>query len=361
MTGRDEASRLGSGDAGGGSILFETADKSVVLLDIPRTLEESQGRPGQVPERRIYSAPPPLEPFPTPEPRRQRRGGRSGAAGAAHAASHQTPAARIADLMTAAVVRDALQRLADQYVGPFHLARRPAPLDPLGEDSQDDLAPLIVPPGAHPLHGSIEELRPCLLADAPTFDLVVLDPPWPNRSARRRADGYRTAATLPAMRRLLTSIPLAGRLGPDGLVAVWITNKPGIPDLLTGPSGVFASWGLDLAAEWIWVKVTASGEPLYDVDSQWRKPWEKLLVAKRRGVRAPAPLRSMVIVAAPDVHSRKPNLRGLFRHVLGKDGVGLEVFARNLTAGWWSWGDDVFRFQHESHWQPPEEVDDSQR
>ncbi|PNY24935.1 Uncharacterized protein TCAP_05121 [Tolypocladium capitatum] len=326
----------------GPSVLFRDDDTSVVLLDIPRSLEESQVLPGQMPARRIYSDPPPAEPFPTPEPKH------GGAGGAAHSWPRQSPAAQVADLMTAAAVRDALQQLADRHSGPFHLPRLAAPETPV--PAVTPARPLI-PPDADYLHGSIHDLRQRLLQAAPKFKLVVLDPPWPNRSARRRTDKYATAASLPEMRALLASVPVSAHLAPDGLVAVWITNKASIPELLTSPAGVFASWGLELAAEWTWVKITGSGQPVYDIDSLWRKPWEKLLIAKPRGARAPSALKPKVIVAAPDIHSRKPNLRGLFQDVLGQSYVGLEVFARNLTAGWWSWGDEVLRFQDAAHWQ----------
>lgn len=336
----------GGGDTGARpSILFQSDDTSVVLLDIPRSLEESQVLPGQLPTRRIYSDPPPAEPFPTPEPK---DGGAARGAAAAHSWPQQCAAAQVADLMTAAVLQDALRQLADHYSGPFHLPRLAAP----ETQAASALPPCpIVPPGVNYLQGSIHDLRQTLLDTAPKFDLIVLDPPWPNRSARRRTDKYATAASLPEIRELLTSIPVSAHLAPDGLVAVWITNKASIPELLASPAGVFASWGLELATEWTWVKITSSGEPLYDIDSLWRKPWEKLLIAKRRGARTPSDLRSRVIIAAPDIHSRKPSLRGLFQGVLGQNYAGLEVFARNLTAGWWSWGYEVLRFQEAAYWQ----------
>ena len=28
----------------------------------------------------------------------------------------------------------------------------------------------------------------------------------------------------------------------------------------------------------------------------------------------------------------------------------LEVFARNSTAGWWGWGNEVLKFQGREHW-----------
>ncbi|KAJ4270098.1 hypothetical protein NW762_001771 [Fusarium torreyae] len=320
------------------STLFESPDKSIVVIDIPTSLEESQVLPSQIPRRRIVSTDLPASPYPTPEPR---HGGDDHSAFA-------TPAAQLAELMTSATVSSALQDLASSYsyTGPFHRDRHIQPQQP----PLVSVLPPLLPDKAEPLHGSIEALRDSFHMSAPKFDLVVLDPPWPNRSARRKKDKYATVHNLDEMRNLLLQIPLASHLAPDGLVAVWITNKHSIQDFLTSPTGLFAAWGLEFVTEWTWLKVAASGEPLYDIESTWRKPWEKLIIAKRTGSKTPNSLKSKVIVAVPDVHSRKPNLRASFQDVLGKECLGLEIFARNLTAGWWSWGDEVMRFQQSEHW-----------
>ena len=113
-------------------------------------------------------------------------------------------------------------------------------------------------------------------------------------------------------------------------------------------------WGLEVAAEWVWVKVTTQGEAMFDVDGWYRKPWEKLLIARRKRRGAERVVADKVIVAVPDLHSRKPNLRKVFAEVFGKEYVGLELFARNLTQGWWSWGDEVLKFQEEQWWQTPD-------
>lgn len=324
------------------SVLFESKDKALVVIDIPRSLEESQVLPFQTPGRRIVSAEPPATPYATPEPRH-------GVDYSSQALS--SPGAQLAELMTTAAVQSALQDLASTYPGPWHLARFLEPQPPLISG-----LPPHIPPKAEQLCGSIQELRESFNASAPSFDLVVLDPPWPNRSARRRTNKYATVQNLHEMRRLMLDIPIASHFSPDGLVAVWITNKPSIHDFLVSPTGLFAAWGLEVVTEWTWVKVTTSGEPLYDVESVWRKPWEKLVIAKRRGSKSPDSLKPKIIMAVPDVHSRKPNLRGLFQDILEEGYLGLEVFARNLTAGWWGWGDQVLHFQQAEHWSPIDNV-----
>ncbi|KAK1974458.1 MT-A70-domain-containing protein [Colletotrichum cereale] len=335
------------------SILFQNGDRSVFLVDIPASLEESQFLPGRSSaattagsQRRLLSVDPITTPFSVPEPRDP-------------LTNNYTPASQLADLMIEAAVRSALETLRKEYSAPFCLPRvtgggggnvgggsecsKMGLQDhPACKDAAQDTAAAVthlIPEESAYLSGSIRETREAFLSTAPRFDLIVLDPPWPNKSARRKTGGYSTVYGLKETRALLDRIPVASHLADGGLVAIWAT----LVDLLTSPRGVLAGWGLEVAAEWIWVKLTAGGEPVFDPESAWRKPWERLIVARRRGDNRKVPQR--VVAAVPDVHSRKPNLRHLFQDQLPRGYLGLEVFARNLTAGWWGWGDEVLRFQ----------------
>lgn len=325
------------------SVLFENDSKSLIILDIPRTLEEAQVFSSQTPTRRIFSSQPISDPFETPEPK-----------DGDYAGNSKSPAMQIADLMTAATVQSSLEELDScGYAGPYLLPR-------CVPDKADD-GPLVpasgatfIPDEAEYRVGPIQELSQVLAQQAPVFDLVILDPPWPNRSARRktRSHDYRTVANLADMDDLLSHIPLKSRLSANGLVGFWVTNSSSVLDFMTNPSsGFFPSHDLEPVAEWTWVKITAKGEPVYDVESMWRKPWEKLLIAKKVGAPTRSMLRPRTILAVPDLHSRKPNLRGLFEDMLGPRFKGLEVFARNLTAGWWSCGDEPLLFQQPQHWE----------
>lgn len=330
-------------------ILFHDENKSIILLDIPRSLEEAQVLTHQTPTRHLLSAEPISSPFPVPEPRD---------ADVRHHA--QSPSALLADLMTGSAVSRALETLESSYAGPFHLPRRTTKQNQTQQkqlESHGDPASYWFPENSNFIHGTIKEKRDEFISKAPLFDLIVLDPPWPNRSAKRKRGGYRTTQGVDDTRRLMSQIPVGAHLASDGLVAVWVTNKPSLLELLTAPTnGILAEWGLEVAAEWIWLKITAAGEPLYDLESTWRKPWERLIVARRVGSRVKVPSQR-VVVAVPDLHSRKPNLRRLFDDLLGPGFRGLEVFARNLTAGWWSWGDSVLDFQRRDCWVAPESHD----
>lgn len=340
------------------SVYFQNEDRTVILIDVPRSIEEAQALPskleaGSITLKRLVSSKPIENPFKSPEPKH-------GAGGLADSVS---------DLMSAAAATIALETLRASYSGPYCLARivspaesegvvgsqkrkRLASADRDGHSERGD-AGMMTPEASVHLHGTISSQRDRFLREAPLFDLIVQDPPWPNRSARRKRNNYKTADNLDELRSTLSLIPIASRLAPDGLVAVWVTNKPSVVELMTGPKGVFAEWGLEMVDEWTWLKVTASGEPIVNVNSRWRKPWERVLIARRRGAKTTLPVRGRVLVSVPDLHSRKPNLRGLFEDVLTPGYKGLEIFARNLTAGWWSWGDEVLKFQQSEHWVEP--------
>ena len=222
------------------------------------------------------------------------------------------------------------------------------------------------------------------------FDLLLLDPPWPNRSSRRRrpysATHHAPAPSLPSLLALLRS------LVPDltsTYIAMWLTNAPAVRRAVLGVGGLFEEWNVEVVEEWVWVKVTEGGCGVYGagVGGLWRRGWECLVVGRLRGagvggvdgrdtcgegdgghsgddvseIHPPKPKpQRRAILAVPDVHSRKPCLKPLFEELLplphfssspdcrgargGKDGLAVcEVFARHLTEGWMCVGDECLK------------------
>lgn len=202
------------------------------------------------------------------------------------------------------------------------------------------------------------------------FDFILLDPPWPNRSVKRThktaGSTYPTVATLDGVRDLLLGMDLDMLMADDCLVGIWITNKPAIRELVLGEDGIFDCWGVELTEEWVWLKTTTYGEPVTQLDAVWRKPYEVLLLGRRRSFNTAASAeqkmesepKRRVIICVPDMHSRKPCLKELIEPLMSdrKDYRALEVFARHLVAGWWSWGNECVKFNWDGYWQKAEDV-----
>ncbi|KAJ5375197.1 hypothetical protein N7517_007203 [Penicillium concentricum] len=227
------------------------------------------------------------------------------------------------------------------------------------------------------------------------FNLILMDPPWPNKSVRRSrhyqthhysemdvlTEGLRDILRVhshdPKINQGLrpethTGCPIQSE---QSIAAIWITNaekaRRAAYEALSGA-------GFSICEEWIWVKTTWDGQPITALDGLWRKPYEILVIGRKSGhnlnVNAKAsstpPLSQTddltriseaittrrVIAAVPDLHSRKPNLKSIFEDVFFTEAgqlqgySALEVFARNLTAGWWAAGNEVLRFNSRECW-----------
>lgn len=88
----------------------------------------------------------------------------------------------------------------------------------------------------------LPQLVPRLVAARGPFDLVVLDPPWPNRSAQRTG-AYATLAP-----EHILHMPVEALCAPGALVAVWVTNRQAHVDYVRDV--LFRCWGVALLATW---------------------------------------------------------------------------------------------------------------
>ena len=143
----------------------------------------------------------------------------------------------------------------------------------------------------------------------PSYELILMDPPWPNASAKRRS-AYKRSANLKDIKHMLLDIPVPEMLNKLGLIGIWITNKASFRTLVLGEDGLFEQWGVQLYEEWIWVKTTRNGEPIVALESLWRKPYEIFLLGRRSVPPGEEP-KARVILGVPDIHSRKPCLKSM--------------------------------------------------
>ena len=188
------------------------------------------------------------------------------------------------------------------------------------------------------------------------FDVVLLDPPWPNRSAKRKR-AYEQVGGMPHVKKMLLKMDIDSYFERNALVGVWVTNKASLRGHVLGPGGLFDVWNVGLIEEWVWIKTTTTGEPIFDIDNAMRKPYEILFLGRAApnawtAMKHASSPRKRIIAAVPDIHSRKPCLKGLLEAYMAppRDYSALEVFSRYLVSGWTSWGNEVLKYNWDKYW-----------
>lgn len=107
------------------------------------------------------------------------------------------------------------------------------------------------------------------------YDVIVVDPPWENRSAIRG----KKYAWLPSERLHDVSLPRLAAVG--AVVAVWVTNKRKLATFVR--HSLFPKWHVHYLTEWHWLKVTTSGDLIHDMDSVHKKPYEIVVIGQYAG------------------------------------------------------------------------------
>ncbi|KAF6166579.1 hypothetical protein GIB67_005441 [Kingdonia uniflora] len=184
------------------------------------------------------------------------------------------------------------------------------------------------------------------------FNVIVIDPPWENGSARQKSM-YPTLAN-----RHLLSIPIKQLTHTDGaLVALWVTNREKLRMFIE--KELFPMWGVSYTTLLYWLKVKPDGSLIGELDLFHHRPYECLLLgySHREGVNC-EPLqtfkdlrRNQVIISVPGDYSRKPPIGKLLSDYAPglKPARCIELFARELLAGWTSWGNEPLHFQESKY------------
>ncbi|XP_038171386.1 N(6)-adenine-specific methyltransferase METTL4 isoform X2 [Arvicola amphibius] len=206
----------------------------------------------------------------------------------------------------------------------------------------------LLPPNSSFLLSDISCMQP-LLNCSKTFDVIVIDPPWQNKSVKR---SNRYSCLSPQQ---IKRMPVPKLAAADCLVVTWVTNRQ--KHLCFVKEELYPSWSVEVIAEWYWVKITRSGEFVFPLDSPHKKPYECLVLGRFRektalelrspDVNVPPVPDGKLIVSVPSLlHSHKPPLAEVLKDYIKPGGQCLELFARNLQPGWMSWGNEVLKFQH---------------
>uniref|UniRef100_A0A8C9FS82 Methyltransferase like 4 n=1 Tax=Pavo cristatus TaxID=9049 RepID=A0A8C9FS82_PAVCR len=167
----------------------------------------------------------------------------------------------------------------------------------------------LVPPKSSFLLSDISCLQP-LLNYKKKYDVIVIDPPWENKSVKR-SNRYSYLSSWQ-----IKQIPVSALAAPDCLVVTWVTNRQ--KHLRFVRDELYPHWSVKTLAEWHWVKITRYGEFVLPLDSFHKKPYEVLILGRVQGnikeaLRKsedvlPVPEHKLIVSIPCSLHSHKPPL-----------------------------------------------------
>ncbi|NXU00989.1 METL4 protein, partial [Buphagus erythrorhynchus] len=167
----------------------------------------------------------------------------------------------------------------------------------------------LVPPKSSFLLSDISCLQP-LLNYEKKYDVIVIDPPWENKSVKR-SNRYSHLSSWQ-----IKQIPVPALAAPNCLVVMWVTNRQ--KHLRFVKDELYPHWSVKTLAEWHWVKITTAGEFVLPLDSLHKKPYEVLVLGRVRGAVKealrksegvlPIPEHQLIVSIPCSLHSHKPPL-----------------------------------------------------
>ncbi|KAF1335449.1 Methyltransferase-like protein 4, partial [Globisporangium splendens] len=183
------------------------------------------------------------------------------------------------------------------------------------------------------------------LTDLPLghFKLIVMDPPWENKSV-----GRSKRYTMFHHTQLLKIDVCSLADNDECVLGIWVTNRPQYTTFLLDT--VLPRWGFTYHTTWYWLKVCRNGDLVTPLESTHRLPFEKMIVAYRCKDDDPARQEALmsrlgestkILVSVPLRHSWKPPPECIFdASIIAPDTRKLELFARELRPGWTSIGNE---------------------
>ncbi|VDN01954.1 unnamed protein product [Thelazia callipaeda] len=166
-----------------------------------------------------------------------------------------------------------------------------------------------------------------LIKQRKRFDFILLDPPWPNGSVKRK-NVYHMCKELTSVLELCVPELLL----ESGLFATWVTNNE---KFLKFVDDMIEHFGLEKIATWRWLKVTNSLEPISAFNSHHKLPFENIVFACHPSAVSyyVEIVDEFVLISTPSaIHSRKPPLFPILQALgfIKKSAEQLELYGRYL-------------------------------
>jgi len=173
------------------------------------------------------------------------------------------------------------------------------------------------------------------------YSVIYADPPW-KYGNRKYQDGGRPVDSLASRYSVMTtddicSLPVRTIACKDSALFLWTTDSH-LPDALR----VMESWGFTYrTVAFQWVKQYRTGSICYNFGYYTMKSVELCLLGLRGSMQRVSHNVKGLVLAERTSHSRKPNeIRQAIVSLFG-DRPRIELFAREITAGWDVWGNEA--------------------
>ncbi|KAI6172072.1 Nfi-1 [Aphelenchoides besseyi] len=127
---------------------------------------------------------------------------------------------------------------------------------------------LLIPQQSKFILGEVSAVCQHLMNREELFDIIVVDPPWQNKSVRRKSVYHC------GNEENWTDLDVSELLARKGLVCLWLTNGSACRRLA---DELIRKWSLVVCSEMFWLKITKSGRTVCDFRPNHKVPFEKLL------------------------------------------------------------------------------------
>ena len=171
------------------------------------------------------------------------------------------------------------------------------------------------------------------------YGIIYADPPWHYRVYSKKGAGRSAESHYPTMTiEKIQALPVSELADKDCALFMWITFP-----LLKESLSVLSAWGFKFKTiAFVWIKQNRKSDSLFWGMGYWTRTNAEFCVLATKGKpKRMAKNVHQVIVSHIEEHSKKPDeARRRIVRLMG-DLPRIELFARQKSAGWDGWGNEV--------------------
>lgn len=171
------------------------------------------------------------------------------------------------------------------------------------------------------------------------YGIIYADPPWHYRVYSKKGAGRSAESHYPTMTiEEIQALPVSELADKDCALFMWITFP-----LLKESLSVLSAWGFKFKTiAFVWIKQNRKSDSLFWGMGYWTRANAEFCVLATKGKpKRMAKNVHQVIISHIEEHSKKPDeARRRIVRIMG-DLPRIELFARQKSAGWDVWGNEV--------------------